>query len=216
MKKGTLQEANPKFLSFGTHWANTYGGDKSLKLWTGPSFKTDVGKQTAMEVNLQHLDIFFYKVSDTPSSIKTGNDIVDLAEKGNLIDGNYSDLHYTARSRVWWIDTTKGFGEATRKLRPRGIPTEKIENAKDNNTSNHHWFGGDLEFDVKEAADHPNDFFGNSCYVVVMATISAKSKSGTGEPQENFVYKASVQTLNPNDADGIKDLLQPFVLGART
>jgi len=69
------------------------------------------------------------------------------------------------------------------------------------------WWGEDIRTNGLDAESlkNPSTYFGNRVIVLVITTISAGSKSATGDDTINTVYKAAGVSLNPN-TQGIADV----------
>lgn len=196
-------------LDLGTPESAVSERNRSLKMWTSPTFK-ERNLTDARNLTLEHMHVFFYDVGKLPADLNTVAKLVEKAEKGQLSSGTTSTVKYQAKTRIWWIDRNKSADKQQGLLADAAgdDAPNKFEEASRDSKYLIDWWAEDIRTHGLDAESftRPAEYFGRTeVIVLVICTLSAGSKSATAEDTINKVYKAAGVSLNPR-TQGIADV----------
>lgn len=187
---------------------------RNLKTGSSGTFKEKFSTD-AQNTRIEKLHFFFYDESKMPAWAKDNSKLIDAAEKGLIVNGNYNGLKRQAQTKMYWIDGNAGSGEEKKLIIEH--PSKFFEEDEWGNTRGQahasNYYLDNMEdhgFD-EESLKTPTNYFGNKVTILAIATIlSETKKAGGGENLEVRVKKAvSVSDFNANGP--ALNTLQPFI-----
>lgn len=186
---------------------------KNLKTGSSKVFK-DKFTTDAQNTKIETLHFFFYDEAKMPAWAKDNNKLIDKAEKGLIVNGNYDGLKRQAKTRMWWMDSEDS--AKTKKL-IADHPSKYFEESKWGSTRAQahasNYYLDDMEehgFD-EDNLKTPLSYFGTSTTILAIATIVSETKNANGgDPIKVSVKKAvSLSGFDPNGP--ALNTVQPFI-----
>ena len=183
---------------------------KNLKTGSSSVFKEKFGVD-AQNIKIETLHFFFYDLDKMPRWAQDNAKLVEEAEKGLLVNGNYNGLKRQAKTRMYWIDGNAASGEKKKLISEH--PSEFFEEyglGRDKAHASNYYLDNmeDHGFD-EDALKHLGNYFGSTTTILGIATITGETKNANGG--ENLtvrVKKAVATTFNSQTTALYK--LQPF------